>query len=158
MTLAYCDHPMHQEHAEWGHPENPQRLDAVMRVLEEQGTLARLKEVAATPASREQLERVHTPEYISLLERAAQRGGGHLDVDTYLTARSYDAACLAAGGLLNVMAAVLQGQASAGFALLRPPGHHALPYRGMGFCLFNNVAIAARAAREEFGIRRVLIV
>ena len=158
MTVAYCYHPLHQEHAEFGHPENPQRLDAVMGVLEERGMLARLKGVAATPASREQLLRVHTHDYISLVERSAQRGGGHLDVDTYLTARSYDAACLAAGGLLNVMAAVLQGQASGGVALLRPPGHQALSWRAMGFCLFNNVAVAARAARAEFGVQRVLIV
>jgi acetoin utilization deacetylase AcuC-like enzyme len=158
MTVAYCYHPIHQEHAEFGHPENPQRLEAVMRVLEERGMLARLREVAATPASREQLLRVHTQDYLSLVERAAQGGGGHLDVDTYLTARSYDAACLAAGGLLNVMGAVLQGRATGGFALIRPPGHHALSYRAMGFCLFNNVGIAARAALAEFGVQRVLIV
>lgn len=158
MTVAYCYDPLYLEHAEAGHPERPERLRAVLRLLEEQGMLAHLRKVDATPASLEQLARVHTPTYVAQVARLAQRGGGYLDADTYVGPRSYEAACLAAGGLLNVVAAVLRGEAESGFALVRPPGHHALADRGMGFCLFNNVAIAARAAQQEHGLRRILIV
>jgi acetoin utilization deacetylase AcuC-like enzyme len=158
MTVAYCYDPLYLEHAEAEHPERPERLSAVLRLLEGQGMLARLQRVVAVPASPEQLARVHTAAYIAQVERMARRGGGYLDADTYIGPRSYEAACLAAGGLLGVMATVLRGEAESGFALVRPPGHHALADRGMGFCLFNNVAIAAKAAQQEHGLRRVLIV
>jgi acetoin utilization deacetylase AcuC-like enzyme len=88
----------------------------------------------------------------------AGRGGGFLDADTYLGARSYDAALLAAGGVVELVRAVVSGRASNGFALVRPPGHHSTPARGMGFCLFNNIAVAARAALDELNLTRVLIV
>jgi acetoin utilization deacetylase AcuC-like enzyme len=95
---------------------------------------------------------------VARVRQIAGRGGGFLDADTYLGSRSYDAALLAAGGLVEVVRAVVAGRATNGIALVRPPGHHATPARGMGFCLFNNIAVAAQAALDEFDLARVLIV
>jgi acetoin utilization deacetylase AcuC-like enzyme len=95
---------------------------------------------------------------VEQVRHVAERGGGHLDLDTYVAAGSYRAALKAAGGLIDLTAAVLEGRLEDGFGLVRPPGHHALRDRGMGFCLFNNVALAAYAALEKHGLERILIV
>jgi acetoin utilization deacetylase AcuC-like enzyme len=105
----------------------------------------------------EHLLAVHHEHYVKLARDVAERGGGNLDSDTYLNGRSYEVALLAAGGLLNLVDAILDGKAGNGFALVRPPGHHALPGRGMGFCLFNNVAVAAQYALKHRGLSRILI-
>ncbi len=157
MATGYVYHPIYLEHHQPGHPENARRLERIMAALREAGMLERLTPVEACPASEEELARVHTPAHIALVRRVAERGGGHLDADTYMNARSYDAAVMAAGGLLALVEAVLEGRVRNGFALVRPPGHHALSDRGMGFCLFNNVAVAARHAQTFPGIQRVFI-
>ncbi|MBK8795893.1 MAG: histone deacetylase [Caldilinea sp.] len=141
-----------------GHPENYRRLKLVMELLAEEGMLDNLVSVPSTPAPIEAVLAVHTPQYLDRLQAVARHGGGHLDADTYVTPDSYEAALRAAGGLLNLVDAVLWRQADNGFALVRPPGHHALAYQGMGFCLFANAAIAARWAQRHHGIDRVLIV
>lgn len=158
MSVAYCYHPLEQEHTLQGHPENRERLRGTMDLLRQQGLLARMALVEATPVSMERLQRVHSPSYVEAVQCMAERGGGYLDPDTYVASRSYEAARLSAGGLVNLVAAVLQGQATYGFNLMRPPGHHAIAGRGMGFCIFNNVAIAACYARAEGSVERVLIV
>ncbi|MBC7249414.1 MAG: histone deacetylase [Anaerolineae bacterium] len=158
MTTGYVYDPIYLEHTLPGHPENHKRLLDIMDLLEETSTLERLEKVPASPISRERLERNHTAHYIEEVRSVAERGGGHLDADTYVVPRSYEAALQSAGGLLNLTAAVLDGTVDNGFALVRPPGHHALAGRGMGFCLFNNVAIAAHYALAERGLERVLIV
>ena len=158
MSTGYVYDPIYLEHDLGGHPESSRRLKAIRRVLEERGMLERLTPITATPISRERLERVHEPGYIDLVREVAERGGGHLDMDTYVRPRSYEAALMAAGGLVNAVAAVLDGEVDNAFALVRPPGHHALARRGMGFCLFNNVAVAACYALDERGLERVLIV
>jgi acetoin utilization deacetylase AcuC-like enzyme len=157
MATGYVYDPIYLEHDLPGHPENRQRLVAIMRVLKDHGMLDRLESIPAVPVSRERLERVHSPRYIGQLQGVAQRGGGHLDMDTYVRAASYDAALMSAGGLVEATRAVLDGDVDNAFALVRPPGHHALRSRGMGFCLFNNVAVAARYALAERGLDRVLI-
>ncbi len=157
MATGYVYHPVYLEHHQPGHPENARRLERIMAALRDAGVLERLTPVEARPATEEELARVHTPGYIAQVRRVAERGGGHLDADTYMNARSYDAAVMAAGGLLALVEAVVGGQVRNGFALVRPPGHHALPDRGMGFCLFNNVAVAARHAQTLPGVRRVFI-
>ena len=154
---AYCYDPFNLRHHLAGHPENRERLRGVWSLLQSEGALAGLLDVPCTAASDEQLLRVHGRRHLQTVALAAQRGA-HLDPDTYVGNDSELAARLAAGGLCNVVDAVAAGQAANGFALVRPPGHHATPDRGMGFCLYNNVAIAARAAMAEHGLERVLIV
>lgn len=157
MATGYVYHPIFLEHDLRGHPENRQRLEAILRVLERYGMLERLTPIAAAPIAAHRLERVHDPRYIEQVQRVSRQGGGHLDADTYVRPASYQAALMAAGGLVEATAAVLDGVVENAFALVRPPGHHALRNKGMGFCLFNNVAIAARYALEERGLDRVLI-
>ncbi|GIV78484.1 histone deacetylase [Litorilinea aerophila] len=150
--------PFHTHHTYPHHPENHRRVEETWALLQEDSILKHLIQVPSSPAPREAILRVHTPEYLERLEYVALTGGGHLDGDTYVTADSYEAALRAAGGLLNVTGRVLRGEADNAFALVRPPGHHALVNQGMGFCLLANVAIAARWAQDQFGVDRVLIV
>jgi len=150
--------PYNLRHTLDGHPENFRRLKSTMDLLTEEGMLDRLVHVPSTPAPVEAILAVHTQRYLDRLHTLAQNGGGHLDADTYMNGDSYEAALRAAGGLLNLVDSVLWRQADNGFALVRPPGHHALAHQGMGFCLFANVAVAARWAQKHHGVQRVLIV
>ena len=145
-------------HAEPGHPERPARLDAVRAAVEGDPRLRGLERVGGGAAPREALERVHTAAFLDRVEALSRAGGGHADADTYVTAASWDVARRACGGLLAVVDAVLAGGAGAGFAVGRPPGHHAPPDRAMGFCLVNHVAVAARHAQAAHGAERVLVV
>jgi acetoin utilization deacetylase AcuC-like enzyme len=158
MASGYVYDPVYLEHDLRGHPENQQRLRTILRVLEEQRMLPRLVSIPAEAVTMERLTRCHDPRYVEHVRDMARQGGGHLDMDTYVRPASYDAALLAAGGLVEATRAVLDGEVDNAFALVRPPGHHALRARGMGFCLFNNVAVAARYALSERGLDRVLIV
>ena len=144
-------------HAQSGHPERPARLAAVRDAIEADDRLRDLDRVEGGAAPREALERVHTPAFLDRVEALSGRGGGHFDPDTYVTAASWDVARRACGGLLAVVDAVIEGGA-AGFAIGRPPGHHAPPDRAMGFCLVNHVAVAARHAQAVHGADRVMIV
>jgi len=157
MTTGYVFHPIYLEHNDPGHPERKDRLQRIMQSLESSGTLARLTPIEATPLDLELLSTRHDPNYIKQVEMVAESGGGMLDPDTYVNAHSYEAALMAAGGLINAVEAVLLGQVDNAFALVRPPGHHALRGRGMGFCLFNNVALAAQYAIEKHHLSRILI-
>jgi acetoin utilization deacetylase AcuC-like enzyme len=157
-TTALVYDPFNLRHTREGHPENYRRLEKSWSLLSQDGILTQLKSVPSGMAPLDAVLKVHTPTYVERLQVAQMLGGGHLDADTYLNADSYNAALLAAGGLLNLVDTVLWGQADNGFALVRPPGHHALPYVGMGFCLLANVAIAARWAQQRHGVSRVLIV
>ena len=158
MATGYVYDPIYLEHDLRGHPENRQRLEAILQTLKERKMLARLAPLAPQAITMERLERCHSRPYIEQVQRLARQGGGHLDMDTYVRPASYDAALLAAGGLIEATRAVLDGEVDNAFALVRPPGHHALRDRGMGFCLFNNVALAARYALTEHNLDRVLIV
>ncbi|HEX3426953.1 MAG TPA: histone deacetylase [Acidimicrobiales bacterium] len=139
-----------------GHPECPARLEAVLQGIRDAGVGEALVPVAPRRATREELERVHIPAYLDALERFCARGGGWLDGDTAATEGSWDAAVLAAGAGLDAVERLDRGEGDAAFIAVRPPGHHALRGRPMGFCVINNVAVtaAALAARGE----RVLIV
>jgi len=147
----------HAAHAEPGHPERPARLDAVAEAIAADPALADLVRLDAPPAPREALEAIHPPEYLDLLEAFCAAGGGALDVDTYATPASLDVARQSVGGLLAVVDAVFD-RCNNGFAIGRPPGHHARPAQAMGFCLLANAAIAARHAQRAHGAERVLIV
>jgi acetoin utilization deacetylase AcuC-like enzyme len=149
--------PLFLEHDLPGHPENATRLVSVVRELERSGLWERVTRVAPQPVDAGLLARVHDTSYIERVDRICAAGGGYVDSDTYLTARTCDAARLAAGGTVELAHRVVQGELRNGFALVRPPGHHAERRRGMGFCIFNNVAAAAQAAIDEFGLQRVFI-
>jgi len=129
-----------------------------LALLTKDGILADLVATPSRPISDERLGRVHTVDYIARVQRMANRGGGNLDADTYVGPESEYVARLAAGGLAEMVSAALEGSITNGFALVRPPGHHALPGRGMGFCIYNNIAIAARMALDEFDLERIFIV
>lgn len=147
----------HEDHAEPGHPERPERVEAIRTALQKLGWWDRFPHVQPLPLAVDFLQTVHTPAYLSVLEAACQRGV-HLDMDTYTTPASWKLAVNAAGGAAAVAAQIWQGPARRGFALTRPPGHHATPSRGMGFCLLNNVALAAEYLLRREGAQRLAIV
>ncbi len=152
MTLLVTD-PIYLEHKVEGHVECPQRLVAILEHLRDTKLLFHLTPLEARDASENEISLVHDRRYIEIVREMSRRGGGWLDSDTYLNAHTYDAAVRAAGGVLAAVEAVRDGRDRTALCLVRPPGHHAGPRAGMGFCLFNNVAIAARWLK-----RRVLIV
>ena len=139
------------------HPEHPGRLTAIWNRLMSERIVPRCRRIPAREATQQELLAIHTEEHIDRVAATALRDRAQLDPDTYTSRESARAALLAAGGLVDLTAAVLSRALSNGFALVRPPGHHAEADRAMGFCLFNNVAIAARAARLS-GADRILIV
>jgi len=158
MQTAYVYDPLYLEHDSPEHPENKQRLQQTMAHLRNSGLLARLESLPARDALIEELAAVHRPGYIAEVRAAAEGSREWWDSDTYLRPRSYAAAVRAAGGVLAAVEAVLTGKTDNAFALVRPPGHHAVADQAMGFCLFNNVAVAARYALQHHGLERVLIV
>ena len=141
-----------------GHPESPQRLVAIRDRLERGGRRDRLVAIAPEPAPLAALAAVHDPAYVEALRRACARAPVRLDPDTTVSAGSWDAALLSAGGGLAAVDAVFDGRVRAAFVATRPPGHHAERDQAMGFCLFNNIAVAARHAQDRHGIERVAIV
>lgn len=158
METAYVYDPIYLKHNRPSHPENARRLERIMETLDDRGLLDRLRLLEPRPATEEELLHVHTRRHLQHVEEVAQRGGGYLDPDTYVSTQSFEAALMAAGGLVHAVEKVLDGEIANAFALVRPPGHHATAGRAMGFCLFNNVAVAAQAAAAREGIERVFIV
>jgi len=157
MTLLYTS-PQFQQHLTGAHPEHPRRLLAIEAMLADSGLGSRCQQPAWQPASVAAIERVHDPHYVEYVERYAAAGGGRIEADTVLSEQSYQVARLAAGAVCDALARVLRGEDQTALCLVRPPGHHARPHDAMGFCLFGNVAIGARAAIDEHGLDRVLIV
>ena len=142
-----------------GHPERPERLVAIVRRLEETGLLARLVRLDPAPAAAQWLTAVHAPGYVERVRKTCLAGSGYLDSpDTPVMRDSYDAAVAAAGGVMAAIDAVVEGKAKNAFCAVRPPGHHASRDRAMGFCLLNNVAIAARYAQRKHKLAKVLVV
>lgn len=151
---AYLEHDMGA-----GHPESPNRLRAIMQQLERSGTAAQLTKITPRKAEDEWITQVHNPTYVATLNREAPTHGRvSLDPDTSMSPGSLNAAYLAAGGALAAVDAIMNKQVVHVFCAVRPPGHHAETSRAMGFCLFNNVAIAARYIQKKYGLKRVLIV
>lgn len=157
MVVGYVYDSIYLQHETGEHPEKPQRLVSIMDALRDEGLLSDLVRIEPRPTTREELLAVHTESHIKRVEQVALGGGGYLDPDTVLSPLSYQAALMAAGGTIRAVDFVVSGQVDRAFALVRPPGHHATPQRAMGFCLFNNVAVAARYAQANLGIKRVLI-
>jgi acetoin utilization deacetylase AcuC-like enzyme len=141
-----------------GHPESHQRLEVIYNMLEDPEMKGQLQEVPVRRATADELTLVHSPGYVSQVESTSGKDFSRLDMDTTTSSGSYEAALLAAGGLCQAISMVASGELDNAFALVRPPGHHAEMDRGMGFCLFNNVAVGARYAQESLNLDRILIV
>lgn len=140
------------------HPERKERLEHILDMLEKNMLTERLKQVKPEAADTETVSLVHDEAYIRSVEKACRDGRQFLDADTYITRESYRVALLAAGGAVTGLREIFEGECSKMFALLRPPGHHAERDRAMGFCLFNNAALAAAVARRDHGLERIAIV
>jgi acetoin utilization deacetylase AcuC-like enzyme len=153
----YLHHPSSFEHDTGAHPENAARLRAIEAALEREGWPG-LERVEAPRASREQLERVHSAEHVDAIREFCERGGGLIDLDTVVSAGSFDAALHAAGGAVDAVDRMLGDGERMAFCGRRPPGHHAERSAAMGFCLFNNVAVATAHALAKHGIERAVIV
>ncbi len=151
VDVRYQDH-----HTGRNHPERPARIGTLLTLVEEyqRPGVKRLDPRAATP---EEIALVHDPAHIGRVAATAEKNYFAFDADTPVSAQSYATALLATGGLLTVLEAIMTRDVDNGFALVRPPGHHAERNRAMGFCLFNSAAIGAQYLREKFGLRRILI-
>jgi acetoin utilization deacetylase AcuC-like enzyme len=142
-----------------GHPERPERLTAIVDRLEQKGVLQNLVRLKPAPASLEWITTVHTAEYVERVRKSCQAGARYVDTPDAPTSRdSYEVALYAVGGVQSAIDAVMDGRVKNAFCAIRPPGHHALRDKSMGFCLFNNVAIAAKYLQKKHKLRQVLIV
>jgi acetoin utilization deacetylase AcuC-like enzyme len=158
MKVGLVYDPVYLKHDTGQHVENARRLEAVISYLEQTQLKQQLTFIKPRAATTEEMSLVHDNQYISHIQDVAQRGGGWLDVDTVMSPDSYQAAIYAAGGAIRAGEAVMNGEVGSAFALVRPPGHHATSQRAMGFCLFNNVAIAVKYTLAKYKLDRVVII
>jgi acetoin utilization deacetylase AcuC-like enzyme len=157
MTLLYRD-PLFVKHETGQHPETPQRLHAIVARLEKASLVQQCTAGTYRPLTEEAVAKVHDPKQIVRAKQVAEHGGGRLDADTVVSPESFRVALAAPGACAAAVDAVLKGPETNALCLVRPPGHHATRVRSMGFCLFNNVALAAVHARETHHLSRILIV
>jgi len=157
LTWIYANN-LFREHLTGAHPESPARLVSIERNLAENGLLAKCNQGNFTAVAFAELAKTHATGQIAAAKELAAHGGGHLDPDTVLSRNSFDIALQAAGAATAAVDAVCSGNAANALCLIRPPGHHATQVRSMGFCLFNNIAVAANHAMSQHGVQRVLIV
>jgi acetoin utilization deacetylase AcuC-like enzyme len=155
---GYVYDPVYLEHDTGSHPENARRLEAVISDLDGKFIRKQLTVIPPRPAALDELTAVHQAEYVSRVEAYCRQGGGWWDADTFMSPGSYKAALYAAGGAITAVEAVVKGDVPCAYALVRPPGHHATKNDAMGFCLFNNIAVAASYALRMFRMERVLII
>jgi acetoin utilization deacetylase AcuC-like enzyme len=159
VTTAISADPICREHLQGReHPERPERFDAVVGALRESGLMQKLMPLDPRAATDDELALCHTPAYLRIARHDVDAGYPYLSTgDTDIGPNSWEVAARATGAALNAVDAVLEGRARNAFCVVRPPGHHANAARGMGFCLFNNIAIAARYAQRKHGVGRVMI-
>ncbi len=157
MTLLFASNRF-LDHETGEHPECRDRIGRVLRHLDQTGWKTRCDQPQWSPASVEQLSLVHDAAYIREVDRFGGAGGGRIETDTVVGPASYEVARLAAGAAADAVRQVLTGTDRTALCLVRPPGHHAVRNAAMGFCLFNNIAVAARLATTEYELDRVLIV
>ncbi|MFQ5645824.1 MAG: histone deacetylase [bacterium] len=155
-ALVYSD--KYLEHNTGEHPERKERLSSLIAYLKADSLMERLQAVAPRSAGAEEISLIHDPAYIDFVRDSCDRGVPSLDMDTVISPRSYEVAALAVGGVLAALDAVIAGEVDNAFCAVRPPGHHAEKDRGMGFCLFNNVAVAARYLQEKHGLKKIFII
>jgi acetoin utilization deacetylase AcuC-like enzyme len=158
-STALLIDPIYKQHDPGpGHPERPERYEAVTQALERSGLTHALGRISPRTATEDEVALCHSPAYIRKVHQEIAAGARQLSTgDTDVGPRSWDGALQAVGGVLNAIDAVVKGEAGNAFCAVRPPGHHARPAQGMGFCIFNNVAIGARYAQRKHGISKVLI-
>jgi acetoin utilization deacetylase AcuC-like enzyme len=157
MTLLYTD-PFFLEHETGAHVETPARLRAITARLEGAGLPGRCVAGTYRPLTEDEVRALHAGAQVERVKHAAKAGGGRIDPDTVVSPRSFEVGLAAAGACAAAVDAVLTGPQGTALCLVRPPGHHATPRRSMGFCLFNNIALAAHRARTAHGLERILIV
>jgi acetoin utilization deacetylase AcuC-like enzyme len=157
MTLLY-DHPCFLEHETGDHPERAERLRRIGQRLRQAGLAQKCRRAEFKPCDRRRLARVHSPAYIDGLWTFAKSGGGYIEDDTIVSPGSYFVAMQAVAAACDATERVVRGEDTQALCLVRPPGHHAMSNAAMGFCLLNNVAVAAKTAIDELGLDRVLIV
>jgi acetoin utilization deacetylase AcuC-like enzyme len=157
MTLLYAD-PLFLKHDTGNHPERPDRLRSIDARLRRAGLVERCTPGSYAPLTEDDVRGVHEPAVVERVREAARMGGAWLDADTFVSPASFEVALSAAGACASAVDAVLKGADHTALCLVRPPGHHATPGRSMGFCLFNNVALAAHHAKTAHGLTRLLVV
>lgn len=155
--LVYFYPERHELHFENGHPERPERVEAIVSALDAADLWEAYPHINPISPPQHVLAGVHNPDYLTAASEASKRGM-RLDMDTYTRPESWELALQSAGGLMSVASAVWEGKARRGFALTRPPGHHATSGRGMGFCLLNNAALAAQYLLGECGAKKIAII
>ncbi len=155
---GYVYDPLFLKHTQPHHPESARRLEVILSRLEADDLLSAMQEIPVRQATPEELTSVHPEPFIRRVEDISRSGGGMLDPDTYANEFTYPAAVTAAGSLIELTLSVLDGRVNNGYALIRPPGHHATRTQSMGFCIFNNVALAAQVAHLVRRLERVAIV
>jgi acetoin utilization deacetylase AcuC-like enzyme len=157
MTILYTDDRF-LDHETLTHREKPERLRAIKTELTRTGLSAKCQSAETRVATTEELSQIHSRMHVERLAQYAKNGGGWIEADTFLSPKSYDVACRAAGTALAAVDAVMKGPDKQALCLIRPPGHHALVDEPMGFCLFNNIALAADHAVKRHQLERVLVV
>jgi acetoin utilization deacetylase AcuC-like enzyme len=158
MTLLYTDALFLKHDTGKGHPEKPDRLRAISKQLDKAGLIKKCTAGTYTPLTEEAVAKLHSAKMVTAAKQVAEHGGGRLDADTVVSPDSFTVALAAAGACVAAIDALLKGKAHQALCLVRPPGHHATPTRSMGFCLFNNIALAASHALRTHHLSRVLIV
>jgi acetoin utilization deacetylase AcuC-like enzyme len=158
MSAGLVYDPVYLRHDTGKHVENSGRLEAILSNLQKTGIISQLVSLSPRPATLAELAAVHDKRHIENIQAVCRSGGGPLDSDTVTSPHSYEAAIYAAGGAMSGVEAVMEGKVDQAFSLVRPPGHHATPNRAMGFCLFNNISIAAKYAISRYALERVAII
>jgi acetoin utilization deacetylase AcuC-like enzyme len=158
MSTGYVYDPVFLKHDQPSHPENAKRLSSIMEYLGRKKLLVKMVPVGARMAGDEEIALVHAEDYVESIRQTAGKAESQLDIDTYANRYTFEAAARAAGGMIDLVSRVMDGELGNGLVLSRPPGHHAMPARAMGFCVFNTVAIGARHALKNKGAGRVAIV
>ncbi|MGR3178668.1 MAG: histone deacetylase family protein [Candidatus Anammoxibacter sp.] len=158
MAIILYDDVFLEHNTGSGHPENAQRLLNTTKYLKSTGLWSKTRLVKPAKSTIENINVVHDKKYIDQVELLSEKGGGMVDPDTVVSSNSFKAALFAAGAGITAIDNVMDGSCKSAFCLVRPPGHHAIPLRGMGFCLFNNVAVSVKYLQSKYKIERILIV
>lgn len=158
MRVGLVYDPIYLKHNTGEHVENSCRLERIIANLVRTKLISELVPILPRPATQHELALIHHPRYINYIQSVARNGGGSLDSDTIMSVDSYDAAVYAAGGAIRAAESVIDGKVDHAFALVRPPGHHATHNQAMGFCLFNNIAIAAKYVLSIYALQRIAII